>query len=125
MLYHHQQVPFARTVPPKKARIVPLFPRGGLHERPHGQTRPAQEFADSLYLRNLISHLMQARTQQGLDLRVLARKAGIRAAVIQQAEREAVIPCSNDFKAWVAALGLSWENVWSDVLDRTHAGHAA
>jgi len=122
MLYHHQQVPLVRTVPPEKSR---LFPRKGLPDRHHEPTRLAREFADSHYLRHLISHLRQLRMQQGLGLRALARKAGIRTAVIQRAELQTVIPCSRDFKAWVIALGLSWEQVWSEVLDHTHAGRAA
>lgn len=127
MLYRHSppQEPFARTVPPKKVRVLPFVPRGGLPERHHGQTHSAEEFADSLYLRSLITHLRQVRTHQGLGHRTLARKARIRAAVIQQAEKDVVIPCSQDFRAWVIALGLSWEHVWSDVLERTDTGCAA
>ncbi len=84
---------------------VPLPPR------PPGQSLP---FADSHYLLRVIGHLKRKRIEQGLSLHALALRARIKRSVIVHAEQRGNVLNSRDFKAWAAALGLSWDQVWSD-----------
>ena len=73
-----------------------------------------QPFADSHYLLHVIGHLHHARMEKGLSLTEVARKAGVRRSLIDRAEQDCLIPSCRDLKAWTAALGLTWEQIWSD-----------
>lgn len=73
-------------------------------------------YADQGYLLRVISYLKRARKSQGLTLKEVTRRAGIRKGLISRAEREGFVPKTSEFKAWATALGLSWERVWSHTL---------
>ena len=94
-----RQVSIARVVP------VPSPPR------PPGPSLP---FADCHYLLQVIGHLKQQRIEQGVSLHALALRARIKRSEIVHAEQRGNVLNSRDFKAWAAALGLSWDQVWSD-----------
>ena len=80
--------------------------------------RPSQAFSDSTYLLNIIAYLKRARKNQTLSLDKVSRKAQVKKGVIDRAERCGIIPSSRDFKAWCAALGFTWEDVWGETLER-------
>lgn len=69
--------------------------------------------SDSEYLLVVIHHLARTRTALGLSLRDVARLAKVKKSVIDLAEQDCRIPTCREFKAWSAALGLSWEELWS------------
>lgn len=63
-----------------------------------------------------MDHLKQVRKQKHMSIRQLSRQARLDYHVVYRAERAGVIPTCQDFKAWVAALGLSWDRIWSECL---------
>ncbi|MEO7098377.1 MAG: hypothetical protein ABI162_03370 [Luteolibacter sp.] len=81
-------------------------------------SRPSQAFSDSTYLLNIIAFLKRERNNQALSLDAVTRKARMKKGVIDRAERCGIIPTTRDFKAWCAALGLTWEDVWGETLER-------
>lgn len=105
-----------RSVPNSTVRVVPFTPRGRLPDHHHESNRPIPKFTDSTYLNCVISHLKWVRGDRGVTLQTVARKARVKIGVIRRAEKEGVVPASHDFKAWAAALGFSWEQIWSDAL---------
>jgi len=76
--------------------------------------------SDHGYILRVISYLKWARKQQGLSLKEVTRRAGIRKGLINRAEREGFIPRTSEFKAWARALDLSWERVWTQALPVAH-----
>lgn len=103
-----QQVSAASIVHVSSSQIIP-FPT----KRKTAHTIPFQPYSDHHYLTCVIDYLKQARTGQRLSLQQVARLAGISKSVIARAERDGVVPTTANFKAWSAALGLSWERVWT------------
>jgi len=79
---------------------------------------PVRPFADVHYLLRMIDYLKRARLEQGLSLVALARRARIKLRLIRLAEQDGFVVNSRDFKAWCSALGLSWNQVWSDCFPR-------
>ncbi len=73
-------------------------------------------FTDNIYLLRVVAHLKCVRESKGLGIHRVARRAGIKTSAIIQAEQSGIIPRVHQFKAWSAALGLSWERVWTDSL---------
>lgn len=86
------------------ARVVPVPP----------PLPPRLPFADSLYLSQVIGHLKRTRIEQGLSLHALALRSRLKRSVIDHAEQRGNVLNSREFKAWSAALGLCWNQVWSD-----------
>jgi hypothetical protein len=75
-------------------------------------------FADVSYLQNVIGCLATTRLEKQIGVRDLARRARLKETTIRKAEKGATIPCSHEFRAWSLALGLSWEQVWTQSLPR-------
>jgi transcriptional regulator with XRE-family HTH domain len=75
-------------------------------------------FCDSNYLMHVIDYLTRTRIEHGMSRQELALRARIHPSVIDQVEQHRRIPNTQDFKAWSAALGLSWNQVWSDCLPK-------
>lgn len=73
-------------------------------------------FSDPLYLDRVILHLKKLRMRKGLSRKSTARLGNLDPRVIERAEQEGVIPPVKAFKAWAAALGLPWEDLWSQCL---------
>lgn len=73
-------------------------------------------FSDPLYLDHVILYLKQLRVKKGLSRSVTAQLGNLDPRVIERAEQEGVTPSVKTFKAWAAALGLSWEDLWSQSL---------
>lgn len=96
----HQSVSLLETFS-KSARKTPV----GL-SRPHA-------FADVVYLQRVIAYLESVRKERGIGLELLTRRAGLRKGVISRAEMRGEVPALLEFKAWVRALELPWEEVWS------------
>jgi DNA-binding XRE family transcriptional regulator len=71
-------------------------------------------FSDAAYLLEVIGHLTRVRIHLDLTMGQVARRAGLSESAIDRAENDGCIPCSREFKAWSAALGQSWEKVWSE-----------
>lgn len=82
--------------------------------------RPSSSYADHGYILRVISHLKRERLKQGLSLKEVTLRSGIRKGLINRAERVGFIPKTSEFKAWAAALDLSWEQVWSQTLPVNH-----
>ncbi|MES2661427.1 MAG: helix-turn-helix transcriptional regulator [Verrucomicrobiota bacterium] len=70
-------------------------------------------FADGIYLRKMISSLELARKGRRIGLRELTLKSGLKRGTISRAERQGRIPPCREFKAWVGALDLSWDQLWT------------
>lgn len=93
--------------------------RTGFHISVLAPPAKPHPFADSQYLLQVIGHLKQMRIRQGLSLRDVAVRSRIKRDVINQAEQNGSILKSREFRAWSAALGTSWEQVWSDCFPPT------
>ncbi|HEX7262068.1 MAG TPA: helix-turn-helix domain-containing protein [Luteolibacter sp.] len=65
-------------------------------------------------MHQVIDHLKRARVEKRLSLEEVARRAQVKRHVISMAEQQGNSLNSRDFKAWTSALGLSWNQVWSD-----------
>ena len=76
-------------------------------------------FVDVAYLKRLILYLHESRLEQGISVKKLASRAGIRESAIHDAEMNGVVPPVSDFKAWTLGLGLSWQGVWTDSCSET------
>ncbi len=70
-------------------------------------------FADGCYILRVIAYLRKARKQQGLGIREITQKSGVKKGMISKAEKQGCIPSCREFKAWTQALGVSWEHLWS------------
>lgn len=104
---------------PTGFQIIP-FPKQSRGPRPRGLDGEAlQSYSDYRYLIHVIAHLRELRQSQKLTVQDLAWKSKIPRALISRAESKGEIPASSSFKAWVAGLGLSWEQVWSKCLPST------
>jgi hypothetical protein len=93
-------------------------PRQRRIESSSARPRSATSFADSRYLHRVIGHLKHERIRQGLSVREVARRSRIRKGAIDEAEKNGEVLNSRDFKAWSNALGIPWDQVWSDCLPR-------
>lgn len=80
------------------------------------ESRSSTPRSDLGYILRVISYLKRVRKNQGLSLKEVTRRAGVRKGLINRAEREGFIPRTSEFRAWAEALGLSWERVWSQAL---------
>ncbi len=90
------------------AECLPPSPReSGAAQRP---------LTDLHYVLRVIRHLARTRIERGLSLAEVARRAGLKRSLIDHAEQDCQIPNCHDLKAWSAALGFDWEQVWSECL---------
>jgi ribosome-binding protein aMBF1 (putative translation factor) len=95
------------------AQISPAPTQAHFRESRSITARISSSYADHGYILRVIAYLKRERINQGLSLKTLTTRAGIRKGLINRAEREGFIPKTSEFKAWATALGLSWERVWS------------
>jgi ribosome-binding protein aMBF1 (putative translation factor) len=77
-----------------------------------------RSYADHWYIMRVILYLERMRKARKMSRRDLARRSGLSMSLIRRAEQGVSIPKSKDFKAWAEALGLSWEQVWSECLPK-------
>lgn len=79
------------------------------HQEGQGQGR-----TDVEYLLTIIRFLSRMRAAQGVSLQEVARRAKVKRNVIHAAEQDFRIPKCEEFKAWAAALGYTWEQIWTE-----------
>lgn len=84
--------------------------------------RPGHGYSDTVYLSHLMNYLRRARCQSGMSVEILARRAGLRERVIEEAERNQYIPKTTQLKKWAAALGCSWEEIWTECCQKRGNG---
>ncbi len=77
---------------------------------------PSSAFSDSTCLRRVVARLVQLRNQQAMSRENIAKMARVKEEVIRRAEESGVTPTSRIFKAWAAALGTSWDELWSECM---------
>lgn len=101
-----------------RSQIIP-FPTScmALNSLNSNQTNQ-RSYADHLYIMRVILYLERLRKSRKMSRRDLARRSGLSMNLIRRAEKGVSIPKSKDFKAWAEALGLSWEQVWSECLPK-------
>lgn len=104
-----RQLTAAAMNPPYSTGMLPLSASTPVVPHP---------FADASYLQNVIGCLATTRLEKQIGVRDLARRARLKETTISKAEMGASIPCSHEFRAWSLALGLSWEQVWTQSLPR-------
>jgi ribosome-binding protein aMBF1 (putative translation factor) len=69
---------------------------------------------DGEYLVTIIRFLARMRAAKGVSLQEVARRAKVKPNVIHDAEQDFTIPKCEEFKAWAAALGYTWEQIWTE-----------
>lgn len=65
---------------------------------------------DAEYLLRIIRYLTRKRTELGMSVQEVARRAKVKRSVIHHAEQDCRIPDCKEFKAWAGALGCSWNS---------------
>lgn len=98
-------------------KVVPFAPRGRLTRNVEARQAP-ETYADSAYLHQVILHLRKARMEKGLSLANVTKRARLKRGVVERAERNGTFPTTREFKAWTAALGLQWDDVWTAALPK-------
>lgn len=76
------------------------------------------EFHDGAYLNAVVGYLKKSRIQQSVELSQLATSRHLNPSLLEHAERGNLIPNVRQLKAWAKALGLSWEQLWTEALPR-------
>lgn len=79
-------------------------------------SEPNFAFRDDRYLSAVISHLKDVRLAKSIEIERLSRRAALKRNIIRHAETRNFVPNSSQLKAWSSALGIQWEDLWSNAL---------
>ena len=121
MLAHSTPVNLAQIT---RGRSISFRPKADLKIHPRTKIDEIRSSKDFRYILRVIDYLRHVRERKGLLLREVAALAELDRDFLLSAENHGLIPNSSEFKAWCAALDLSWEQVWTRSLAAPRPRHA-